>query len=141
MQVHRTLLKLALSLICGLVLQSCSAVNLGDTRNHVTYVANTDTRSRNLEIFTCSDNLKVDCQIIDVADGGKTFRVSKINLKGKALIRPDVAIAKGLIAPRIMYQITVNGLGEGEEERSTLQAGGWYVMQDNEPKAEILKEP
>lgn len=111
-------------------------LNFGQrVKDRITYLQTSTKSARSVEMVQIDQALKAEVHF--VREDGEVVADTK-QLEGWKAVRPDVAKALGLLAPRIALNQDVKVITE-DGKRDILDLGGWYVVPP-QPKADAPKE-
>lgn len=100
-------------------------INLGPKiKDRIVFIQTTTANQRNVEMVRVTQGKTVEVWVQDSRDG--SIYVAECELKNCILVRPDVAVAQGLTAPRVAVNVIVRVLRE-DGKPDKLDVGGWYV--------------
>ena len=114
-------------LLAGLALVSTGCrpqVNLGPVvKDRIVVVETTTKTGRKIEMATILSSHKVD---VVFKQDDKVFTQRK-QIKGWVVVRPDVARAEGLVAPRVGVSVVATiKTADGKQHQQDI--GGWYLV-------------
>lgn len=116
-----------MSLSC-LLTNSLSAVEISIgkqvVKDRIIFIHTTTENQRNVEEVTCTQSKTVEVWIKEESTGN--IYVSDCDLKNCKLVRPDIAVAKALTAPRVAVNVVVR-VRRPDGTKDYIDVGGWYV--------------
>lgn len=126
---------IVLLMIVGIIFVGCSVnpnVRLGPEETHqITFVHPTTKAERVIETALVVEHVKARLWMTEFDEDGKAIPGGKVwedvkDLWDCQVTRPDIAVAKGLIGPRVSQEIMVKILREdGKTDYQNI--GGWVV--------------
>jgi len=126
----KTLRSIAAAISMTLLVALTACVTIGPkVKDRITLVEQTTKRQRVVEVAKVLDDVKV--LIAVKVDGDLDHRTEERDLEGYNVIRPDIAVARGLRTPFVAEEkvVKVRRL-DGEIDR--LNIGGWYIIKSGE---------
>lgn len=124
-----------LIVLASLFLSGCEA-NFGQrVKDRITFLETSTKAARSVELVQIDQDLTAD--VVFTRNDGVVVTDAK-ELKGWKAVRPDVAKALGLLAPRVALNQDVRIITE-DGKKDVLDIGGWYVVPPD-PKPDAPKE-
>lgn len=133
--MKKAFLLLTLAGLGSLWLSGCEA-NFGQrVKDRITFLQTSTKSGRSVELAQIDEDF--EAEVLFERAGGEVVSDTK-KLRGWKAVRPDVAKALGLIAPRIALNRNVKVITE-DGKLDVLDLGGWYVKPPD-PKPEAADE-
>ena len=123
--------QMLLLLTLGLLANGCApSLTVGpQTKQEITIVSTTTAQGRKVEVVQVMVNLRAEV-FVTVEEEGKQRVVSDtMELRDAFAWRPDIAIAKKLVAPRVVRSTRVKVACE-DGSVDHLDIGGWYITRE-----------